>query len=34
MREQKKNLEHQISDLFALKAKHTPNSGPSVSNYG
>ncbi len=30
MREQKKALEHQISDLFALKAKHGPNSGPSV----
>ena len=31
MREQKKALEHQISDLFALKAKHTTNSGQSVS---
>ena len=30
MREQKKALEHQISDLFALKAKHTTTSGPSV----
>lgn len=34
MREQKKALEHQISDLFALKAKHTTSSGPSVSNAG
>ena len=30
MREQKKSLEHQISDLFALKAKHGPNSASSV----
>lgn len=33
MREQKKALEHQISDLFALKAKHGPNSGPNVRVY-
>jgi hypothetical protein len=30
MREQKMALEHQISDLFALKAKHAPGQ-PVVS---
>jgi len=31
MREEKKALEHQISDLFALKAKHGAGSGNNVS---
>ncbi|ORY35687.1 hypothetical protein BCR39DRAFT_511504 [Naematelia encephala] len=31
MREQKRALEHQISDLFALKAKHGEMSGENVS---
>lgn len=31
MREQKMALEHQISDLFALKAKHATGGVPTVS---